>query len=50
MIIMEQQLPIIPFGKHKGKSIINLIQDESYIKWCMKQPNLIKKYPKKTKT
>jgi len=37
-------LPIIPFGKYKGKSITELMQDTEYLQWC-KQQEWFKKYP-----
>lgn len=33
----NDSLPIVPFGKHKGKPITDLIQDTKYLEWCKKQ-------------
>ncbi len=35
---------IVPFGKYKGKSIIELLQDTKYLDWCKLQPDLLKKH------
>ena len=37
-------LPIVPFGKHKGEPITELIKDTAYLEWC-KQTGCLKKYP-----
>jgi hypothetical protein len=37
-------LPIVPFGKYKGKPITDLIADKSYVDWC-KQQDWFKKFP-----
>lgn len=37
-------LPIVPFGKYKGKPITDLIADNSYLEWC-KQQEWFKKFP-----
>ncbi len=37
-------LPIIPFGKYKGKPITDLLADISYLEWC-KQQEWFKKFP-----
>ena len=28
---------IVPFGKYKGQSIINLLNDKKYLEWCKNQ-------------
>jgi hypothetical protein len=38
------ELPIVPFGKYKGKPITELLTDTKYIEWC-KQQNILDKYP-----
>jgi len=37
-------LPIVPFGKHKGEPITELMKDTAYLEWC-KQTGCFKKYP-----
>jgi hypothetical protein len=33
-------------GKHNGKSVSTVYSiDKSYLEWCLKQPNIIQKYP-----
>ncbi len=34
----EQILPIVPFGKYKDKSVLELLADENYVKWLKQQP------------
>lgn len=29
-----EELPIVPFGKHKGEPITTLINDTAYLEWC----------------
>ena len=36
-------LPIVPFGKYKGKPVTDLIADTPYLEWC-KQQDWFKKY------
>lgn len=33
----EQLLPIVPFGKYKDKSVIELLKDEKYVEWLKQQ-------------
>jgi uncharacterized protein (DUF3820 family) len=37
MIMEEQQLPIVPFGKYKDKSVLELLADEKYVEWLKQQ-------------
>jgi CO dehydrogenase/acetyl-CoA synthase epsilon subunit len=39
-----QTLPIVPFGKHKGKPITTLLNDNEYLEWC-KRSGALNKYP-----
>ncbi len=39
------ELPIVQFGKYKGKSILELLGDEKYLEWCKSQPGMLEKYP-----
>lgn len=39
-----QSLPIVPFGKYKGQSITNLLNDTKYLEWC-KQQEWFQKFP-----
>lgn len=34
----EQLLPIVPFGKYKDKSVLELLADEKYVEWLKQQP------------
>jgi len=43
---MENELPIVPFGKYKGKPVTELIADTGYLGWLKKQDGIEKKYPK----
>lgn len=37
---------IMSFGKHSGKSVATVYStDKSYLEWCLKQPNIVQKYP-----
>lgn len=38
-------LPIVPFGKYKGKSVLDLMVDTGYVEWC-KEAQVFRKYPK----
>ena len=40
-----EDLPIVQFGKYKGKSILELLDDEKYLEWCKSQPGMLEKYP-----
>lgn len=42
---MEDDLPIVSFGKYKGKPITEMIRDSNYIDWCKSQKGLLEKYP-----
>lgn len=33
----EQSLPIVPFGKYKNKSVLDLLADEKYVEWLKQQ-------------
>ena len=33
----EQLLPIVPFGKYKDKSVLELLADEKYVEWLKQQ-------------
>lgn len=33
----SESIPLVPFGKYKGKPITDLIADTSYVDWCKKQ-------------
>jgi len=33
----EQLLPIVPFGKYKDKSVLDLLADEKYVEWLKQQ-------------
>lgn len=33
----EYELPIVPFGKYKDKSILELLADKNYIEWLKQQ-------------
>jgi len=37
MIMEKQQLPIVPFGKYKDKSVLELLADEKYVEWLKQQ-------------
>lgn len=37
MNIEEQILPIVPFGKYKDKSVLELLADEKYVEWLKQQ-------------
>ena len=37
MIMEEQLLPIVPFGKYKDKSVLELLADEKYVEWLKQQ-------------
>jgi uncharacterized protein (DUF3820 family) len=39
-----QSLPIVPFGKYKGKPITDLLNDTKYLEWC-KQQDWFQKFP-----
>lgn len=41
---MDSSIPIVPFGKYKGKLITELMNDTEYLEWCKKQ-EFFKKYP-----
>ena len=32
-----QLLPIVPFGKYKDKSVLDLLADEKYVEWLKQQ-------------
>lgn len=38
-----QSLPIVPFGKYKGKPVTDLLADPKYLEWC-KQQSWFEKY------
>jgi hypothetical protein len=38
-----QSMPTVPFGKHKGKPVTDLLNDVPYLEWC-KQQEWFKKY------
>jgi hypothetical protein len=40
---MADNIPIVPFGKYKGQSIVRLLQDKNYLDWCRSQ-EWLKKY------
>ena len=37
MNMEEQLLPIVPFGKYKDKSVLDLLADEKYVEWLKQQ-------------
>lgn len=37
MNMEEQILPIVPFGKYKDKSVLELLADEKYVEWLKQQ-------------
>ena len=37
MNIEEQLLPIVPFGRYKDKSVLDLLADEKYVEWLKQQ-------------
>jgi uncharacterized protein (DUF3820 family) len=37
MNMEEQLLPIVPFGKYKDKSVLDLLADEQYVEWLKQQ-------------
>jgi uncharacterized protein (DUF3820 family) len=39
-----QSLPIVPFGKYKGRPITDLLNDTKYVEWC-KQQEWFQKFP-----
>jgi hypothetical protein len=39
------ELPIVQFGKYKGKSILEFMEDKKYLEWCKSQPGMLEKYP-----
>jgi hypothetical protein len=39
-----QPLPLVPFGKYKGRPITELLNDTNYVEYC-KQHNILNKYP-----
>ena len=40
-----QSLPIVPFGKYKGKPITEFLADKNYVEWCKNQPGMLEKNP-----
>jgi hypothetical protein len=40
-----QSLPIVTFGKYKGKPVTEFLADTSYVEWCKKQPGMLEKNP-----
>jgi len=40
-----QSLPIVPFGKYKDKSVLELLADKQTLEWYKKQPWFQEKYP-----
>lgn len=40
-----QSLPIMPFGKYKGKPITEFLADKNYVEWCKNQPGMLEKNP-----
>lgn len=42
---MDSSLPIVSFGKYKGKPITELLTDASYLQWCKQQDFLKQKDP-----
>ena len=34
---ITQTLPIVPFGKYKDKSVLDLLADEKYVEWLKQQ-------------
>jgi uncharacterized protein (DUF3820 family) len=41
----QEFLPIIPFGKYKGKDVTALMEDTSYLIWLKQQPWFKEKMP-----
>ncbi len=39
-----QSLPIVPFGKYKGRPITDFLNDTKYVEWC-KQQEWFRKFP-----
>ena len=37
-------LPIVSFGKYRGKSVVEMATDTSYIEWCKTQPGIMEKH------
>ena len=37
MIMEKQQLPIVPFGQYKDKSVLELLANEKYVEWLKQQ-------------
>lgn len=37
-------LPIVTFGKYKGKSVVEMATDTSYIDWCRTQPGIMERH------
>lgn len=42
--VVDDQTPM-PFGKHKGAPMINVVQDYQYVNWLMLQPNVAQNFP-----
>jgi hypothetical protein len=40
-----QSLPIVPFGRYKGKPVTEFLADTAYVEWCKKQPGMLEKNP-----
>ena len=40
-----QSLPIVTFGRYKGKPVTEFLADTSYVEWCKKQPGMLEKNP-----
>jgi hypothetical protein len=40
-----QSLPIVSFGKYKGKPVTEFLADTQYVEWCKKQPGMLEKNP-----
>ncbi len=38
-------LPIVGFGKYKGRPVDELIADRKYYEWCKSQPGIVDKNP-----
>jgi hypothetical protein len=38
-------MEIVSFGKYKGKTVKELLQDTKYLQWCRSQPGIVQKYP-----
>ncbi len=41
----ENEIQSIPFGKHKGKDLLDVAKDRNYVEWLLAQPWIKQTYP-----